>query len=87
MKKAQVESNTDSDYVNNINAMIQQNCNVIVSAGYKLADATLAAAKKNPDINFAIVDYTDYKSPPRTYASSVSTPPRRASSPAISQQA
>jgi len=65
VKKAQVESNTDSDYVNNINAMIQQNCNVIVSAGYKLADATLAAAKKNPDINFAIVDYTDYKSPPK----------------------
>ena len=64
VKKAQVESNTDSNYVNNINAMVQQNCNMIVTVGFKLADATLAAAKKNPNIDFPIVDYTDYVKPP-----------------------
>jgi basic membrane protein A and related proteins len=60
---ASIESNTDSDYVDNVNAMVQQNCNMIVTVGFKLGDATLAAAKKNPDIDFAIVDFGYAKAP------------------------
>ena len=40
-----------------------QNCNIIVTAGFLLSDDTLAAAKKNPDVKFAIVDNND----PKTY--------------------
>ena len=38
-------------------------CNIIVTVGFLLSDDTLAAAKKNPDIKFAIVDNND----PKTY--------------------
>jgi basic membrane protein A len=57
VSSAQVESQSDSDYKNNVNAMIQQHCNIIVTVGFKLGDVTEAAAKKNPNIDFAIVDY------------------------------
>jgi basic membrane protein A and related proteins len=60
---AAIESHSDSDYVDNVNAMVQQKCNVIVTVGFKLGDATLAAAKKNPDIDFAIVDFGYAKAP------------------------
>jgi basic membrane protein A and related proteins len=36
--------------------MVQQKCDIIVTVGFLLADATLKAAKANPDIDFAIVD-------------------------------
>ena len=36
---------------------------MIVTAGFLLSDDTLAAAKKNPDVEFAIVDNND----PKTY--------------------
>jgi basic membrane protein A len=39
-----------------MNAMVAAKCNVIVPVGFKLADATEAAAKANPNIKFAIVD-------------------------------
>jgi basic membrane protein A len=37
-------------------AMVSAKCNVIVAVGFKLEDATEAAAKANPNIKFAIVD-------------------------------
>ena len=43
--------------------MVDANCNIIVTVGFLLGDDTLAAAKKNPDIKFAIVDNND----PKTY--------------------
>jgi basic membrane protein A and related proteins len=60
-KKA--ESKSDNDYPTNMNAMVAAKCNVIVPVGFKLADATEAAAKANPDIKFAIVDYNGFKAP------------------------
>ena len=56
-----VESNTNSDYAKNIQSMIAAKCNIIVTVGFLLADDTLAAAKANPDIDFAIVDSDDPK--------------------------
>ena len=58
-----LESKTDADYVPNINAAVQQGCNMIITVGFLLGDATEAAAKANPDIDFAIVDYA-YDAPP-----------------------
>ena len=60
---AQIESHSDSDYVDNVNSMVDQSCNIIVTVGFKLGDATLAAAQKNPDIDFAIVDSGYAKAP------------------------
>lgn len=57
IQTAQVESTGDEQYADNINQMVQQNCNEITTVGFLLGDATLKAAKQNPDIDFAIVDY------------------------------
>ncbi|MBN2256448.1 MAG: BMP family ABC transporter substrate-binding protein [Anaerolineaceae bacterium] len=51
-----LESQQQSDYEVNINAFIAEKCDLIVSVGFLLADATMAAAKANPDVNFAIID-------------------------------
>jgi basic membrane protein A len=57
--QAKVESNSDADYAKNITAMLGQHCKTIVTVGFKLGDATKAAAKKNKDVDFTIVDYID----------------------------
>jgi basic membrane protein A and related proteins len=51
-----LESKADADYTPNINALIQKKCDIIVTVGFLMGDATKAAAKKNPDSKFAIVD-------------------------------
>lgn len=63
LQTAQVQSRAASDYAKNIQSMVAANCNIIVTVGFLLGDDTLAAAKKNPDIKFAIVDNND----PKTY--------------------
>ena len=52
-----LQSTTQSDYVPNINALIQKNCGIVVTVGFLMGDATQAAAKANPNQKFAIVDY------------------------------
>lgn len=52
----QVESNSDTDFEPNIESLIGQNCNAIVSVGFALSSATVAAANANPDIDFILVD-------------------------------
>ena len=52
----QVESTSDDDYTPNIDAQITEGCDIIVTVGFRVADATLAAAEANPDVKFAIVD-------------------------------
>ncbi len=56
-----VESQNTSDFAKNIASMVDAKCNMIVTVGFLLGDATLAAAKANPDIDFAIVDNNDPK--------------------------
>ncbi len=63
IETGQVESNSDSEYADNIAALVREKCNVIVTVGFLLGDATEAAAKKNKNIDFAIVDY-GYEKPP-----------------------
>ena len=57
----EVESATTADFAKNIQSMVDADCKVIVTVGFLLADDTLAAAQKNPDIKFAIVDSNDAK--------------------------
>ena len=52
-----LESGGDEDYAPNIDALIAQDCDLIVTVGFLLGDATLAAAEDNPDQDFAIVDF------------------------------
>ncbi|MGJ6981349.1 BMP family lipoprotein [Aestuariimicrobium soli] len=56
IETGEVESADAKDFATNIQTMIDQKCNVIVTVGFLLSDATVAAAKANPDIKFAIVD-------------------------------
>jgi basic membrane protein A and related proteins len=56
LTEVKAESKSDNDYPTNTTAMVNAKCNVIVSVGFKLEDATDKAAKANPNIKFAIVD-------------------------------
>ncbi len=51
------ESQSDADYTPNVNAMVADDCGIIVTVGFLLADATEEAANANPDEQFAIVDF------------------------------
>ena len=64
IKTGEVESNSPSEFKDNIDAMVQQDCNSITTVGFLLGDATEAAAKKNPDVDFSIVDF-GYAKPPK----------------------
>ena len=52
-----LESSSDADFEPNINALLEEGCDLIVTVGFLLGDATEAAAQANPDTNFAIVDF------------------------------
>jgi basic membrane protein A len=64
IETGEVESATASDFAKNIQSMVDANCNMIVTVGFLLSDDTLAAAKANPNIKFAIVDNNDTKTYP-----------------------
>lgn len=52
-----LESKAETDYVPNLNSFVQAKCDVIVTVGFLLGDATKAAATANPNIKFTIVDF------------------------------
>ncbi|MGH2754781.1 MAG: BMP family ABC transporter substrate-binding protein, partial [Actinomycetota bacterium] len=52
-----LESQTPNDFEPNINAHIEAGCDLIVTQGFLLGEATAAAAEANPDQNFAIIDF------------------------------
>ena len=51
-----VESQAETDYPSNINGLVDDGCNIIVTVGFLLAAATDTAAQANADVNFAIID-------------------------------
>jgi basic membrane protein A len=59
IETGEVESAATADFAKNIQSMVDADCNVIVTVGFLLGDDTLAAAKKNPSVKFAIVDNND----------------------------
>jgi len=52
-----LESQQQTDYERNLNEFIQQDCDLIITVGFLLGDATKAAAEAHPDQKFAIVDF------------------------------
>ena len=62
-----LESQQQTDYEANINAFLEEGCDLIISVGFLLGDATAAAAGANPDQYFGIdVNYLDF---PNLYGS------------------
>lgn len=56
IQTGEVESTDTKDFATNIKSMIDAKCNIIITVGFLLSDATVEAAKANPDVKFAIVD-------------------------------
>lgn len=51
-----VQSNTADDYKPNIQSLIDAKCDLIITVGFNLSADSLAAAKANPNVKFAIID-------------------------------
>ncbi len=52
-----LESKAETDYEPNINAFLSEKCDIIITVGFLLGDATKKAAEANPDTKFSIVDF------------------------------
>jgi basic membrane protein A len=55
-----IESSVEADYPKNIQTFLDAGYDMIVTVGFKLGDATIKAAKANPNVKFAIVDFADF---------------------------
>ncbi|MCI0394379.1 MAG: BMP family ABC transporter substrate-binding protein [Chloroflexi bacterium] len=54
---AHIVSEATTDYERNIDNFITEGCGLIITVGFLMGDATAAAARANPEIKFAIVDF------------------------------
>lgn len=52
-----LESQAETDYEANINSLLGGDCDLIITVGFLLGDATKTAAEANPDQKFSIVDF------------------------------
>lgn len=52
-----LESQAETDYEANINSLLGGQCDLIITVGFLLGDATKNAAEANPDQMFSIVDF------------------------------
>lgn len=55
---AYIVSEAASDYEKNIQNFVDEGCGLIITVGFLMGDATAVAARANPDVKFAIVDYS-----------------------------
>ncbi len=53
---AEAQSDSETDYAPNIDSMVSEGCNTIVTVGFNLSAATVEAAKANPDTEFVLID-------------------------------
>ena len=53
-----LESKEVADYEKNINAFLEEKCDLIIGVGYLLTDATKAAAEANVDSKFTGIDFS-----------------------------
>ncbi len=63
IKQSYQESNVAADYSKNMDTLLDADNNLIVAAGFKLADDVEKKAKENPDVNFAIIDFAYENTP------------------------
>ena len=52
-----LESTAESDYEANLNSLLGGSCDVIVTVGFLMGDATATSAAANPDQKYSIVDF------------------------------
>ena len=57
VKTLPLQSNSVSDYIPNLRTAVVKKADIIIAAGFVLADATNTMAKRFPDTHFAITDY------------------------------
>jgi basic membrane protein A len=57
IKVNQVESKTNNDFEPNLRAMVAANCDLTLTVGFLLGDATKTQATANPNSHFAIIDF------------------------------
>ncbi|EEH63723.1 basic membrane protein [Gleimia coleocanis DSM 15436] len=57
------ESHSAADYDPNIEALLSDNCDIIVGVGFLMADIIKEKAAANPDVKFAIVDFNYEEKP------------------------
>ncbi|MBE2183574.1 MAG: BMP family ABC transporter substrate-binding protein [Anaerolineae bacterium] len=58
-----IETSAQTDYANNIQTCLDEDFDAIVTVGFLIADATLAAAEANPDTYFIGVDQFVFEGP------------------------
>lgn len=51
-----VESNSENDYGPNLESLVAEGCDAIVTVGFALAAATKESAAANPDIEYVLID-------------------------------
>jgi basic membrane protein A and related proteins len=51
-----VESNSENDYAPNLQSLVSEGCDTIVTVGFALAAATKESAAANPDIEYILID-------------------------------
>lgn len=51
-----VESNSENDYGPNLESLVSEGCDIIVSVGFALSAATVESATANPDLHYALID-------------------------------
>jgi basic membrane protein A and related proteins len=62
-----ITSDSNADYVPNLSTLAQQKYDLVIGVGFLMADAIDTVAKRFPDTNFAIIDFSQQglKSKPR----------------------
>ena len=58
-----LQSNATSDYAPNFNTAVRKGAKLVIAAGFLLANTEATYAKKFPNVNFAITDYTVHTAP------------------------
>ena len=69
-----IESRAAGDYVPNLSSLARQHYDVTIGVGFLLADGVNSVARKFPDENFAIIDYSVMAPPFTDAAKNVATP-------------
>jgi basic membrane protein A len=57
VKTIALQSNSVSDYIPNLTSAVRQHADIVIAAGFLLANSVATMAKKFPDTHFAITDY------------------------------
>ncbi|MEE6273704.1 BMP family ABC transporter substrate-binding protein [Georgenia sp. MJ206] len=58
VQKGDAESQSDADFGPNVDAMVQEGCDLTIGVGFLLEDPIQAAAEGNTDLSFGLVDAT-----------------------------